>query len=37
MTRRGPLATLVEIPGCGHAPPLLAQQQIDIVADWLGA
>jgi pimeloyl-ACP methyl ester carboxylesterase len=37
MTRRGPLATLVEIPGCGHAPPLLAQEQIDIVADWLGA
>jgi pimeloyl-ACP methyl ester carboxylesterase len=37
MTTRGPLATLVEIPGCGHAPPLLAQEQIDIVADWLGA
>jgi pimeloyl-ACP methyl ester carboxylesterase len=37
MTRRGPRATFVEVPGCGHAPPLLAQQQIDIVADWLGA
>jgi pimeloyl-ACP methyl ester carboxylesterase len=37
MTRRGPRATFVEVPGCGHAPPLLARQQIDIVADWLGA
>ena len=37
MTRRGPQAAFVEVPGCGHAPPLLAQQQIDIVADWLGA
>ena len=37
MTTRGPLATLVEIPGCGHAPPLLAQEQIDIVADWFAA
>jgi pimeloyl-ACP methyl ester carboxylesterase len=37
MTTRGPLATLVEIPGCGHAPPLLAQEQIDIIADWFAA
>ena len=37
MTMRGPLATLVEIPGCGHAPPLLTQEQIDIIADGLGA
>lgn len=36
MTMRGPLATLVEIPGCGHAPPLLTQEQIDIIADGLG-
>jgi pimeloyl-ACP methyl ester carboxylesterase len=37
MTMRGPLTTLVEIPGCGHAPPLLAQEQIDIIADWFAA
>lgn len=37
LTMRGPLATLVEIPGCGHAPPLLTQEQIDIIADGLGA
>ena len=37
MTRRGPRASFVEVPSCGHAPPLLAQRQIDIVADWLGA
>ena len=36
LTMRGPLATLVEIPGCGHAPPLLTQEQIDIIADGLG-
>ncbi len=36
MTRRGPKAELVEIPGCGHAPALMDQAQIAIVADWLG-
>jgi pimeloyl-ACP methyl ester carboxylesterase len=35
MTRRGPRARLVEIPGCGHAPALLERNQIDIVASWL--
>lgn len=35
MTRRGPRAEVVEIAGCGHAPSLLAADQIAIVADWL--
>lgn len=35
MTRRGPRAELVEIPGCGHAPALLDPAQIAVVADWL--
>lgn len=35
MTRRGPKAELVEIPGCGHAPALLDEEQIALVADWL--
>lgn len=37
MTRRGPKATLVEIPGCGHAPALMAEDQIAVVRDWLTA
>jgi pimeloyl-ACP methyl ester carboxylesterase len=36
MTRRGPRAELVEIPGCGHAPALMDPAQIAIIADWLG-
>ena len=35
MTRRGPRAELVEIPGCGHAPALLDDEQIALVTDWL--
>lgn len=35
MTRRGPRTRLVEIPGCGHAPALLDDSQITLVADWL--
>jgi pimeloyl-ACP methyl ester carboxylesterase len=35
MVRRNPRATLVEVPDCGHAPPLLADAQIRIVEDWL--
>jgi len=37
MTRRGPHAKLIEIPGCGHAPPLLSDDQVDIVSGWLQA
>ncbi len=36
MTRRGPKAVLHEIPACGHAPSLMAEDQIALVADWLG-
>jgi pimeloyl-ACP methyl ester carboxylesterase len=35
MARRGPHAELVEIPGCGHAPALLADDQIALITDWL--
>ena len=37
MTRRGPGATLVEIPEAGHAPALMSAEQIAIVRDWLAA
>jgi pimeloyl-ACP methyl ester carboxylesterase len=37
MTRRGPRAERVDIPGCGHAPALLHDDQIRIVTDWLGS
>lgn len=35
MAVRGPRATVVEIPGCGHAPPLMAREQIALVCDFL--
>jgi len=35
MTRRGPKATLVEFEGCGHAPALMAPDQIAAVREWL--
>jgi pimeloyl-ACP methyl ester carboxylesterase len=37
MTRRGPKADLVEVAGCGHAPALMAADQIAMVKDWLAA
>ena len=37
MARRGPMAKVVEIPGCGHAPGLMDPQQITLVRDWLVA
>jgi pimeloyl-ACP methyl ester carboxylesterase len=37
MTRRGPKATVVEIPGCGHAPALMAPEQIKFVRNFLTA
>jgi pimeloyl-ACP methyl ester carboxylesterase len=37
MTRRGPGAQLVEIPGVGHAPSLTTPDQIAIVRDWLAS
>ena len=35
MTQRGPRATLVEFEGVGHAPTLIAPDQISAVAHWL--
>ena len=35
MTERGPKAQLVEFPGMGHAPALMADDQITVVSDWL--
>jgi len=37
MAQRGPGATLVEVDGTGHAPALMAKDQIAIVRDWLAA
>jgi pimeloyl-ACP methyl ester carboxylesterase len=36
MTERGPRARLVELPGIGHAPALMAADQIALVRDFLG-
>jgi pimeloyl-ACP methyl ester carboxylesterase len=35
MARRGPCAEIVEIDGTGHAPVLMAKDQIEIVRNWL--
>ena len=35
MTRRGPKAKLTELPGIGHAPALLSEDQIGLVRDFL--
>lgn len=35
MTRRGPNATLVEFAGVGHAPTLIATEQLDAVVSFL--
>lgn len=37
MRRRGPKPEVVSLPGIGHAPALSTQEQIAIVARWLGA
>jgi len=35
MTQRGPKARLVELDGIGHAPALMAADQIRVVRDFL--
>jgi pimeloyl-ACP methyl ester carboxylesterase len=35
MTRRGPRAKLAEIPGVGHAPTLIHEDQIQLVREFL--
>ncbi|WP_374385332.1 alpha/beta fold hydrolase [Dongia sp.] len=37
MTRRGPRAKLVTFPGMGHAPALMAPDQISVIEAWLTA
>jgi len=37
MTQRGPAARLVELPGIGHAPTLIHDDQIAIVRDFLSS
>ena len=37
MTRRGPKAEVIEVDGTGHAPALMAKDQIAIVDSWLNA
>lgn len=37
MARRGPRATLVEVPGVGHAPMLLNADEIAVVSEFLVA
>jgi pimeloyl-ACP methyl ester carboxylesterase len=37
MTARGPRAWLVEFPGIGHAPALMAADQIAVIEDFLAA
>ena len=37
MTERGPRAQLVEFPGIGHAPALMANDQITAIRDFLAA
>jgi pimeloyl-ACP methyl ester carboxylesterase len=35
MTQRGPRARIVEFPGIGHAPALMAEDQIAAIESWL--
>ena len=35
MTERGPKATLVTVAGTGHAPALMADDQVETIAGWL--
>lgn len=35
MTVRGPRARLIELSGIGHAPALMAADQIAVISDFL--
>jgi pimeloyl-ACP methyl ester carboxylesterase len=37
MQARGPKTTVHELPGVGHAPALMADDQLDLIAAWLEA
>ena len=36
MSARGPKAQVAHFPGIGHAPTLMADDQIQTIAAWLG-
>ena len=36
MQRRGPAIEVVNLPGIGHAPSLMVDDQIDTIVRWLG-
>jgi pimeloyl-ACP methyl ester carboxylesterase len=35
MQRRGPKATIITVPGAGHAPALMSPNQIETISRWL--
>ncbi len=35
MQQRGPKATIITVPGAGHAPALMSPDQIEIISRWL--
>ena len=35
MTERGPMATLINVENCGHAPSLMTSHQAQLVKNWL--
>jgi pimeloyl-ACP methyl ester carboxylesterase len=37
MSQRGPRARIVEFSGIGHAPALMAEDQIAAIESWLAA
>ena len=37
LRRRNPRARIVEMKGCGHAPPLMSAEQIGCVSEFLNA
>lgn len=35
LAHRGPIASVVEFPDCGHAPALMEPEQVEAVVNWL--
>ena len=35
MTERGPMATLINVENCGHAPSLMTNHQAQLIKNWL--
>ena len=36
-TERGPMATLINVENCGHAPSLMTSHQTQLIKNWLRA